>query len=254
MLNMPQGYTNGVWTDLQLFAEGGEGDVVDTGDTGGDFGTGGTGESGNDGKDQGGNVGESKDSDGVKPDDAKDTAGKEGEGDSKEKNADLLADWKPKLPDGVEIDQQAFDMVMPVFKELGLNAEQADKLTDVYQTLTKDLGTRIQEDINNVCQTGYDDAIKDLKADKKFGGKAFEENVGHVNAMLEKYGGEEAPKQLQTAFTALAGYDKDAVKPLFTALMKISQDWADPKTKMGSTVKEEKTVAQKHFPNSNHNA
>jgi hypothetical protein len=165
-----------------------------------------------------------------------------------EQPADLLAEYKPTLPDGVEIDKAAYDLAMPVFKELGLTPEQADKLTGLYTQLQREFGPRILEDINNQCQTNYDDVMKEIKADKQLG-KNFEQNTGHVNAMLEKYGA--TGEQLHTALTAMAGFDQKSVKPFFVALTKIAQDWADPTTILGNSKPNggPKTAAEVLYPN-----
>jgi hypothetical protein len=149
---------------------------------------------------------------------------------------DTLGDWKPILPEGVELDQKVYDAVFPKFKEMGISAKQADGLTEMYNELTKDLGTRILGDINNQCQTGYDAAINEIKADPVLG-KDFEAKTGQINAMLTKYGGENAPAMFQEALTAIAGFRGDggeAVKSLFSTMQKIAGDWADPTTVMGS--------------------
>jgi hypothetical protein len=144
-----------------------------------------------------------------------------------EASKDLLADYKPTLPEGVELDQAAFEAAMPILKELGVSSEQADKLINLHAQTVQGVANRIVEDINATCQKNYDEIFAEIKKDKDIG----EKSIGQINAMLKKYGGES--EHLHTALTALAGFDKDAVKPFFTALAAIARDAADDTTVLG---------------------
>lgn len=43
-----------------------------------------------------------------------------------------------KAPEGYEVDKKAIDGAVPIFKELGLSQDQAQKLVDFYSTISKD--------------------------------------------------------------------------------------------------------------------
>lgn len=159
--------------------------------------------------------------------------------------ADLLVDYKPTLPEGVELDQASMDVALPLLKEFKENPtpENADKLVAYHVEQMKNVGQRIVEDINSQCQTNYDVGMNEIKADKALG-KDFEAKTGQINQMLTQYGGEHAPIMFQEALTAIAGFREDGpavVKSLFSTVMKIAGDWADPKTILGSTITAEQT-------------
>ncbi|MBP2635050.1 MAG: hypothetical protein H6Q72_957 [Firmicutes bacterium] len=142
---------------------------------------------------------------------------------------DLLADYKPTLPEGFTADEAIMGEFLPLAKELGISGEQADKLIGVGAHLAE----RVIADINQQCESKYGEAINAIKAEQ---GSDFEKNVGQVNALLTKYGDKNTPEAFQAAMTALAGYAPDAVKPLYDALIKIGKDAADPSFHMGSSA------------------
>lgn len=150
-----------------------------------------------------------------------------------EETADLLADYKPTLPEGFELDEKAMEAALPIMKELGLSTEQADKLIGLHAQTVQSTAAKVVEDINATCQKNYDDVFAEIKKDKALGGRDFDKNMGQVNALLTKYGDKNTPEQLHTALTALAGFDKEAVKPFFSALAKMARDAADDSTILG---------------------
>ena len=162
---------------------------------------------------------------------------------------DLLADYKPALPDGMTMDQAAFDQFLPVAKELGLSPDKADKLVGLYAQSAQALANRVVEDINSQCQTNYEAAITAIKADKAFGGSGFEANMGAVNAMLTKYGDAATPESFHTALTALAGVDKEAVAPLMQAFLKMAKDAAPDKTLLSAGGGAKKSLGELLYPN-----
>lgn len=62
------------------------------------------------------------------------TEGAEGEGEGEDKVPDK---YEIKAPEGMELDAQMVEQFTPIFKELGLSQEKAQKLADAYSELTK---------------------------------------------------------------------------------------------------------------------
>jgi antitoxin component of RelBE/YafQ-DinJ toxin-antitoxin module len=155
--------------------------------------------------------------------------------------ADLFTDYKPELPNGVN--EEMLAEALPVFKELGLNPEQANKIIPLADKLVQDTVSKVVEDINQQCENNYKEVMDGMKNNRKNGGAVeFEKNVGQINALFKKYGDDSTPEQLHTALTALAGFDKEAVKPFFNVLVKLAADAADDTTLLGSAKTQESTM------------
>lgn len=156
-------------------------------------------------------------------------------------NVDLFADYKPNLPNGVN--EEVFAEALPVFKELGLSPEQADKIMPIADKLVQQTVGKVLTDISDQCHAGYDSVMADLKADRSFGGKNFEQTVSQINNLLTKYGDEKTPAQFHEAMTALSGWENgtESVKSLFISLSKMAKDAADDTLILGGTKKQEPT-------------
>jgi len=85
------------------------------------------------------------------------------------------------MPDGVQIDQTLLDGFKPIAKELNLSQEQAQKLVDYYQSGI--YAQRMEQWAET--QKGWVDSAK---ADKEYGGQAFQENMGYASAAMDKFG------------------------------------------------------------------
>lgn len=117
--------------------------------------------------------------DGKAGDDAGDDAGEDNQ-----KPIDDYSDFT--LPEGIELDTATLEKAVPIFKELGLNQEQAQKLVDFQASM-------VQENLDS-----QQDAFAELKStwmtesenDKDFGGEAFNENVGIARLAMDKLGSE----------------------------------------------------------------
>lgn len=89
-----------------------------------------------------------------------------------------------KLPDGVVMEDAVRTSVTEVFKELELPQSKVDKLMPLFfeqvQTLQE---ASVQAYVNQVVQWG-----KDAEADKEFGGAKFQENMGGVAKVIDRWG------------------------------------------------------------------
>ena len=88
------------------------------------------------------------------------------------------------LPEGIELDEAVLGEVDPIFKELGLNQEQSQKLVDVYAKQIQASAQKQIDDFEQLKKDWYDQSAKDAE----FGGDNFEENVGIAKQALDKFG------------------------------------------------------------------
>lgn len=88
------------------------------------------------------------------------------------------------LGDGVTLDAAAQDLAVPIFKELALSQDQAQKVVDGYQKITALMDQRsAQAHQDQVAQWQADG-----RADKAYGGAQYEKTVSEAQALVARYG------------------------------------------------------------------
>jgi hypothetical protein len=107
-----------------------------------------------------------------------DDAGTEGDGTPLDAYADFV------MPEGVTLDEAVLAEANPIFKELGLNQEQAQKLVDIYAKQVQAGSQKQADDFGQLMNDWRDQS----KNDSEFGGDKFEENVKIAQAAISKYG------------------------------------------------------------------
>ena len=74
-----------------------------------------------------------------------------------------------KLGEGIEVDQETLDLFSPVFKELGLDNEKAQKLVDAYVPLVSGMEERLKQqsldDFKDIVKGWKADTLKELGPD-----------------------------------------------------------------------------------------
>lgn len=95
---------------------------------------------------------------------------------------DTYADFV--MPEGVTLDETALTEATPIFKELGLTQEQAQKLID-FQSKQVQAGSQKQVDNFNQLKSDW---LTDAKADGEYGGDKFDENTKIAQNAVNKYG------------------------------------------------------------------
>lgn len=104
-------------------------------------------------------LGDNKDDDDAKGDDKPRETG------------DVPEKYELTLPEDMELDADALELFSPIFKELGLSNENAQKLVEVYAPLVKDQNERFAERAKGEFKTMVDgwktDTMKELGADAK---------------------------------------------------------------------------------------
>jgi len=98
------------------------------------------------------------------------------------------------MPEGIEVDETALKEAAPVFKELGLNQEQAQKLVDLQAKMAVE-GQKAQVEAFNAQLDDWD--TQSLN-DKEFGGDKFDENIKTASLAVEKFGTPELKTMLET--------------------------------------------------------
>ncbi len=114
-------------------------------------------------------------------------AGAEGSGTPPDTYADFA------MPEGVSLDEAALAEASPIFKELGLGQEQAQKLIDIYAAQVQ-AGSQTQTDNFNQLMNDWRDQSKN---DSEFGGDNFEESVRIAQSAVTKYGTPELKQLLE---------------------------------------------------------
>lgn len=84
------------------------------------------------------------------------------------------------VPEGMEVDTALLEQAVPLFKEMGLTQEQAQKLIDLQST-----NVQAQQDAVAAQIESWEAACKN---DKEIGGDGFDENIGLGKLALEKLG------------------------------------------------------------------
>tara|TARA_R110000764_G_scaffold1895_3_gene8281 strand:- start:278 stop:997 length:720 start_codon:yes stop_codon:yes gene_type:complete len=104
---------------------------------------------------------------------------------------DTYADFV--MPEGVELDSTLLTEAAPLFKELGLNQDQAQKLVDFQAKQAK----ASSENSVNAFNQLMNDWQEQSKNDKEFGGDKFQENVGVARSAIDKFGTPELKQLLE---------------------------------------------------------
>jgi hypothetical protein len=97
-----------------------------------------------------------------------------------------------QMPEGIEIDTDLLGEAVPLFKELKLNQEQAQKLVDL-QAKSVQKFTESQTSQRNDTIVGWEN---DIKADKDIGGDNFDQNLSIAKEAVDKFGTPELTKFL----------------------------------------------------------
>ncbi len=116
---------------------------------------------------------------------AKDTVltAKDGEADkAKDAVPDAYAEWK--LPDGVVLDQALADKATPIFKELGLSQDKAQRLVDLFA----DARRQAAEQQTALWTETQNTWVADARADKEFGGASFDANIAVAKKAIDRFG------------------------------------------------------------------
>lgn len=88
------------------------------------------------------------------------------------------------LPDGIQLDEEALASATPVFKDVGLNQEQAQKLVSLYADMQNKAAASQVAGFQQVKQAW----VSEIKSDAEFGGAKLTQTLGAAKAVIGKYG------------------------------------------------------------------
>jgi len=108
-----------------------------------------------------------------------------GDGGTPEGAPESYADFT--LAEGVTLDNGAMEVASPLFKDLGLNQDQAQKAVDAFTQIRQAEAKQVSDDFNKQC----DDWEASSKADKEFGGDAFNANAASSARAMDTFGSPE---------------------------------------------------------------
>lgn len=228
---------------LFLFADGeGDGGGEGDGDPGKGDGDGAAGEGDGGGKGEGEGEGSGGEGDsllGGKPDD---NSG-EGDGGSKDGSAasnapESYAEFK--VPEGVSVSESQLEAATPVFKDLGLSQEAAQKLVDLQVKNFQDQQAAWVE-----TSKQWQD---ELKKDPDIGGAAFNDNVERARALVDRVLGKEDAQDLRELFQQ--GYGN--FPPLFRFVVRlanaVSEDSFGGRSTPDKATRSEKDKLMEAYP------
>lgn len=122
-----------------------------------------------------------------------------------------------ELPEGFQMDTKALEEFMPLAKELGMTQEAAQKAISLH---AKAMGAVIQG-MAEKRDSAYAQVIDEIKADKVFGGDKYEQNMGRINSVFEKFGGD--ANVFHQAVAQIAQYDTAKAKSMYAAFDNIAK-------------------------------
>jgi hypothetical protein len=96
--------------------------------------------------------------------------------------------YELKAPEGMELDAAALEAATPIFKELGLSGEQAQKLADIYAAQMAAVVQRQRE----TWTQQHEGWVSTMKADPEFGGEKFAASIGTIAKAIDGLMGSEA--------------------------------------------------------------
>lgn len=97
------------------------------------------------------------------------------------------------LPEGVQMNDAVLTEAAPLFKEMGLNQEQAQKFVDLFASEVQAGEDRQVEAFNQLMTDWREKSAND----QEFGGDKFEESVGIARSAIDKFGTPELKQLLE---------------------------------------------------------
>ena len=142
------------------------------------------------------------------------------------------------MPEGMEVDQSLADEALPVFKELGLSQEQADKLTGLMVAKAE----RDSQMMADAYQKQISDWATELKNDKDVGGEAFEKNVSVAREAINKFGSPELRNALNS--TGMGNHPE-----VFKFALAVGKYLVEDQPGSGEPAKMESVIESRLYPN-----
>jgi len=150
-----------------------------------------------------------------------------------------------KVPEGMTLDQAMLDKISPVFKELKISQEGAQRLADVYAPYIKEMveqsRTTAVGEFNKMVGDWKAETTKELSKD----GAKSEQELAHAAKFIDKFGGPELRQVLNE--TGLGNHIA-LVKAFIKAGKAIANDSFPDSTKRDVKDDSEEAKAKRMFP------
>jgi hypothetical protein len=109
-----------------------------------------------------------------------------------EVKAEVPEKYELTMPEGVELDSTLLDKATPVFQELGLTNDQANKLG----TMFAEHQSAMHDQYINDWANQQKEWVTNLKADPDFGGSKFDANVSVAKQAIERFADDQTKQVL----------------------------------------------------------
>jgi hypothetical protein len=129
--------------------------------------------------------------------------------------------------EGVQVDQSMVEAATPVFKELGLSQDAAQKLASFYYEQQKAQAEKGWNDFTKMVEQREEKWLTEIQTDPDFGGPKFDASRLRVGKLLDKF---DTGKEMEK-FLIEEGYSGAA--PIFKVLARISQHFDDDDLDLG---------------------
>jgi len=181
--------------------------------------------------------GEQQPEEGGKPEEPEEK--EKGEG----KKPEVPEKYEIKLPEGFEVDEGALEIFTPVFKEVGLTNEQAQKLADAYIEMQKKDAEAYINEINKWKEQA--------KNDPEYGGTKLKENLAVASRAMREVFSEKTIALMD--YMGLTSHP-EVIRDLWKLGLKISEDrWVGGKpagtTEDESGLTPEEKLARRYMRN-----
>ncbi|WP_259556278.1 hypothetical protein [Vibrio harveyi] len=224
----------------------------DTGGEGGD-----SGSDGGEGADNGmppqdtllgGEGGDDGEGDGGEDKGDKDT-GEDDEGEDEEETG-APEKYDLSLPEGMELDEEAFEKFEPLFREMNMTNEQASKFASAFGEhvggLVESTQNKIVEDLHTKWNSVNQEWQDSIMSDEEFGGAKVKENLNIAKSVIDRFGGEkEEIEKIRGALNETGAGNHPEVMRLLYRVGKAMQD-----DKLGGGTGETGSKEKNFFPNS----
>jgi len=136
------------------------------------------------------------------------------EGEKEEaKKPEVPEKYEIKLPEGFEVDEKALETFTPVFKDIGLTNEQAQKLADAYIEMQKKDAEAYINEINKWKEQA--------KNDPEYGGARLKENLAIASKAMREVFSEKTIALMD--YMGLTSHP-ELIRDLWKLGLKISED------------------------------
>jgi len=128
--------------------------------------------------------------------------------------------YELKAPEGMQLDASAIEAATPIFKDLGLTSEQAQKLSDVYASQM----ARMAQQQRETWTKQHEGWVSDMKADAEFGGEKFASSLSTMSHVIGKVMGSEADAFKQMLDMTGAGNHPQMARLLYRVGKALGED------------------------------